>query len=63
MPAYPIKMEKMLAGQRSPRNPLLVEVMCDDGYMDARGMGVRRQDRSLVCGRDEQKGRARRSRL
>lgn len=35
--------EKMLAGQRSPRNPVLVEVMRDYGYVDARGMGVRRK--------------------
>ncbi len=33
--------EKMKAGQRSPRNPILVEVMRDYGYMEARGMGVR----------------------
>lgn len=33
--------EKMKAGQRSPRNPILVEVMRDYGYVDARGMGVR----------------------
>jgi ATP-dependent DNA helicase RecG len=33
--------EKMKMGQRSPRNPILVEVMRDYGYMDARGMGVR----------------------
>jgi len=33
--------EKMKAGQRSPRNPILVGVMRDYGYMDARGMGVR----------------------
>jgi ATP-dependent DNA helicase RecG len=33
--------EKMLAGQRSPRNSLLVEVLRDYGYVDARGMGVR----------------------
>ena len=33
--------EKMKAGQRSPRNPLLVEVMRDYGYADSRGMGVR----------------------
>ena len=33
--------EKMKAGQRSPRNPLLVSVMRDYGYVDARGMGVR----------------------
>jgi len=33
--------EKMLAGQRSPRNPLVVDVLRDYGYVDARGMGVR----------------------
>lgn len=36
-------LEKMLAGQHSPRNPILVEVMRDYGYVDARGMGVRRK--------------------
>ncbi|MFA7118871.1 MAG: RNA-binding domain-containing protein [Sphaerochaetaceae bacterium] len=33
--------EKMLAGQRSPRNPLIAEVLRDYGYVDSRGMGVR----------------------
>lgn len=33
--------EKMLAGQRSPRNTILVDVMKDYGYVDARGMGIR----------------------
>ena len=33
--------EKMIAGQRSPRNPLIVDVMRDYGYVDARGMGIR----------------------
>jgi len=33
--------EKMRAGQRSPRNPIIVEVLRDYGYVDARGMGVR----------------------
>lgn len=33
--------EKMLAGRRSPRNPLIVDVMRDYRYVDARGMGVR----------------------
>jgi len=33
--------EKMIAGQRSPRNPLIVEILRDYGYVDARGMGVR----------------------
>jgi len=32
---------KMIAGQRSPRNPLIVGVLRDYGYVDARGMGVR----------------------
>jgi ATP-dependent DNA helicase RecG len=33
--------EKMLAGQRSARNSILVEVLRDYGYVDARGMGIR----------------------
>lgn len=33
--------EKMLAGQRSARNRIIVEVLRDYGYVDARGMGVR----------------------
>jgi ATP-dependent DNA helicase RecG len=33
--------EKMIAGQRSPRNPIIVDVLKDYGYVDARGMGVR----------------------
>ena len=33
--------DKMIAGQRSPRNPLIVGVLRDYGYVDARGMGVR----------------------
>lgn len=33
--------EKMIAGQRSPRNPLIVDVLRDYGYVEARGMGVR----------------------
>lgn len=40
--------EKMLAGQRSPRNPILVEVLRDYGYVDARGMGVRNKIIPLV---------------
>ncbi len=35
--------EKMLAGQRMPRNPLIADIMRDYGYVDARGMGVRRK--------------------
>ena len=33
--------EKMIAGQRSPRNPLVVDILRDYGYVDAHGMGVR----------------------
>ena len=40
--------EKMIAGQRSPRNPLVVEVLRDYGYVDARGMGVRNKIIPLV---------------
>lgn len=34
-------LEKALAGQRSARNTILVEVLRDYGYVDARGMGIR----------------------
>jgi ATP-dependent DNA helicase RecG len=47
--------EKMLAGQRSQRNPIIVEVMRDYGYVESRGMGVRRKIVPLVrryTGRD-----------
>lgn len=33
--------EKMIAGQRSPRNPVMVEILRDFGYVEGRGMGVR----------------------
>ncbi len=33
--------EKMKGGQRSARNPLIVNVLRDFGFVDARGMGVR----------------------
>lgn len=33
--------EKVLAGQRSARNPVVVEILRDYGYVDARGMGIR----------------------
>lgn len=33
--------EKMKAGQRSPRNTLIIEILKDYGYVDARGMGIR----------------------
>ena len=35
--------EKMLADQRSPCNPIIMEVLCDYGYVDARGMGGRKK--------------------
>ena len=34
---------KMIAGQRSPRNSIIVDVLRDYGYVDARGMGVRKK--------------------
>lgn len=33
--------DKMTAGRRTPRNPIIMEVLRDYGYVDARGMGVR----------------------
>ena len=33
--------DKMKAGQRSPRNQIIVDVLRDYGYVDARGMGIR----------------------
>ncbi len=33
--------EKMTAGQRSPRNTIVMEALRDYGYVDSRGMGVR----------------------
>lgn len=36
-------LDKMIAGQRSPRNPLIVDALRDYGYVDARGMGVRKK--------------------
>ncbi len=33
--------EKMKAGQRSPRNTIIMEVLRDYGYSDYRSMGVR----------------------
>lgn len=32
---------KMIAGQRSPRNTLIMEILRDYGYVESRGMGVR----------------------
>lgn len=48
-------LEKMIAGQRSPRNPLLVDILRDYGYVDARGMGIRNKVIPIVqkmTGRD-----------
>lgn len=42
--------EKMLAGQRSPRNSIIVEIMRGYGYVDARGMGARRKIVPLTRG-------------
>ena len=36
-----MSIEKMIAGQRSPRNAIIMEVLRDYGYVDARGMGIR----------------------
>ena len=36
-------LEKMLAGQRSIRNPIIIETLRDYEYVDMRGMGVRRK--------------------
>jgi ATP-dependent DNA helicase RecG len=40
--------EKMLAGQRSARNSIIMDVLRDYGYVEARGMGVRRKIVPLV---------------
>ena len=40
--------EKMLTGQRSARNPLIVDVLRDYGYVEARGMGVRKRIVPLI---------------
>lgn len=47
--------EKMKAGQRSHRNSILVEIARDYGYMEARGMGIRKKVIPLIrqySGRD-----------
>jgi ATP-dependent DNA helicase RecG len=38
-----MSVEKMLAGQRSVRNPIILETLRDYGYVDMRGMGIRRK--------------------
>lgn len=35
--------EKVVAGQQYPRNPLLIRIIKDYGYMDDRGLGIRRK--------------------
>ena len=35
--------DKMKAGRRSPRNTIVMEVLRDYGYVDYRGMGVRKK--------------------
>jgi len=48
--AFPNSMtiEKMIAGQRTSRNPIIVEVLRDYGYADARGMGIRKKVIPLI---------------
>ncbi len=43
-----MSVEKMIAGHRSSRNQLIVDVLRDYGYVDARGMGVRTKIIPLV---------------
>ncbi|MBT8420895.1 MAG: putative DNA binding domain-containing protein [Gammaproteobacteria bacterium] len=33
--------DKMIAGQRSQRNPMIMDILRDYGYVEARGMGIR----------------------
>jgi ATP-dependent DNA helicase RecG len=50
-----MSVEKMLAGQRSVRNPIILETLRDYSYVDMRGMGVRKKIVPLVrafTGRD-----------
>ena len=35
--------KKMVDGQRSPRNPMIMDILRDYGYVDSRGMGVRKK--------------------
>ncbi len=35
--------DKMIAGQRTPRNPMIMDVLRDHGYVEACGMGIRRK--------------------
>jgi ATP-dependent DNA helicase RecG len=45
--------EKMKAGQRSPRNPIIVDIMRDYRYADARGMGIRKKVIPLMIKHNE----------
>ncbi|MDR1920324.1 MAG: putative DNA binding domain-containing protein [Candidatus Adiutrix sp.] len=50
-----MSIEKMLAGQRSVRNPIILETLRDYSYIDMRGMGVRKKIVPLIrasAGRD-----------
>ncbi|HLP46956.1 MAG TPA: ATP-binding protein [Candidatus Deferrimicrobium sp.] len=38
-----LTLEKIKAGQQYPRNPLLIRYSRDYGYMDDRGMGIRKK--------------------
>jgi len=38
-----MNIEKMIAGQRSPRNNLIVDTLRDYGYVDSKGMGVKKK--------------------
>lgn len=35
--------KKMIDGQRSPRNPMIMDVLRNYGYVDSRGMGIRKK--------------------
>jgi len=35
--------EKMISGRRLPRNPMVMDVLRDYGYVDSRGMGIRKK--------------------
>ena len=44
---------KMIAGQRSPRNTLIMEILRDYGYVDSRGMGIRTKVIPLMKSRNK----------
>jgi ATP-dependent DNA helicase RecG len=48
-----MNVEKMIAGQRSHRNSLIVGVLRDYGYIDARGMGIRTKVLPLMRARNK----------